>query len=180
MDAAPALLYSALVVEILLLCFSNLIVTFLACRILNNEDEYSKEDDIGTPSHRSNLSPEQSDLMHQTSGKAYSSGKASTLITPFGQRTEKFAVRFSINQQSGGENGKMEHDIESSEDDFIKKVQPHKRCSLAINGTKPEPGCRFMYDRTEDRVSNIFHGTKLLLSLLHIYTTDHSHSCDAV
>ncbi|KAI6686661.1 hypothetical protein NL676_032574 [Syzygium grande] len=119
--------------------------------ILNNEDEYSKEDDIGTPTHRSNLSPEQSDLMHQTSGKAYSSGKASTLITPFGQRTEKFAVRFSINQQSGEENGKMEHDIESSEDDFIKKVQPHKRCSLAINGTKPEPGCRFMYDRTEDR-----------------------------
>lgn len=120
--------------------------------ILNNEDEYSKEDDIGTPTQRSNLSPEQSDPMHQTSGKAYySSGKASTLITPFGQRTEKFVVRFSINQQLGGENGKMEHDIESSEDDFIKKVQPHKRCSLAINGTKPEPGCRFMYDRTEDR-----------------------------
>ncbi|KAM2018383.1 hypothetical protein ACFX1T_021332 [Malus domestica] len=32
-----------------------------------------------------------------------------------------------------------------------KKVKPGKRCSFVVHGSGPEIGCRFMYDRIEDR-----------------------------
>ncbi|OWM89734.1 hypothetical protein CDL15_Pgr024482 [Punica granatum] len=120
--------------------------------ILNNEDEYVREETIGTPSNKLySLSSEQFDYEHQPNGSAYSSGKPSNVITPFGQRREKFAVKYSINQLSTEENGKKELVAEDSEDDFLKKVKTRERCSMVVHGTKPEPNCRFMYDRTEDR-----------------------------
>ncbi|KAK9276974.1 hypothetical protein L1049_006513 [Liquidambar formosana] len=45
----------------------------------------------------------------------------------------------------------MEHDHENHEDDIIKRVRPSKRCSLLVHGSQPKSGCRFMYDRIEDR-----------------------------
>ncbi|XVE92214.1 hypothetical protein REPUB_Repub01dG0077700 [Reevesia pubescens] len=43
------------------------------------------------------------------------------------------------------------HDHENLEDDIIKRIQPRKSCSLVVHISGPEPGCRFMYDRIEDR-----------------------------
>ncbi|GKE08649.1 DNA polymerase alpha subunit B, partial [Tanacetum coccineum] len=39
----------------------------------------------------------------------------------------------------------------SDEDMIIKRVQPVKRCSLEVHGSKPAPGCMYMYDRIEDK-----------------------------
>ena len=53
----------------------------------------------------------------------------------------------------GLENGQKELDLENQEDDdVIRKVQTGRRCYLIVDGSKPETGCRFMYDRIEDRV----------------------------
>lgn len=125
------------------------------CRMLNDEDEYNKEENISTPTNKyPNSPPEQIDSVPRSSRVVHSSGKASrqATITPFGQRREKFAVKCSINQKLQQNNGKMEHDLDDSEDDFIRKVKSHKRCSMAVQITKPRSDCRFMYDRIEDRV----------------------------
>ena len=47
---------------------------------------------------------------------------------------------------------KTEDDKENSEDEIIRRVQPSKECSLIVDRSQPEPGCRFMYDRIEDKV----------------------------
>ncbi|KAJ0037797.1 hypothetical protein Pint_23659 [Pistacia integerrima] len=120
--------------------------------ILNDNDEHITEDDLGTPTEKSyKFYSEPLDSTHKANGNGYSSGKPSKLVTPFGQRTDKFVVKFNINNLPNTENGSIEHDHENTEDDFIKRVQPHKQCSLIIQGSGPEPGCRFMYDRIEDR-----------------------------
>ncbi|XP_048318477.1 uncharacterized protein LOC107428341 [Ziziphus jujuba] len=117
--------------------------------ILNDEDGDIKEGILGTPTHKAQNS-EPFDSTPQTNG-IHSSGKPSKLITPFGQRTNKFVVKYSINDVSNTENGREEPDHENHEDDIIRKVQPGRRCSLTVHGSKPETGCRFMYDRIEDR-----------------------------
>ncbi|PON82786.1 DNA polymerase alpha, subunit B [Trema orientale] len=120
--------------------------------ILNDEDGDEKEDILGTPTRNSqDLYSEQFDYTPQTNGRTFSSGKPSKLITPFGQRTHKFVVKFSINNVPSTENGHKEQEHENNEDDVIKKVQPGRRCTLIVRGSKPETGCRFMYDRIEDR-----------------------------
>lgn len=122
-------------------------------RILNDEDGDEKEVILGTPT-RASQAPysEQFDLTPQTNGRTFSSGKPSKLITPFAQRTQRFVVKFSINNMPSIENGEKEPEHENNEDDVIRKVQPGKRCSLVVHGSKPETGCRFMYDRIEDKV----------------------------
>ncbi|XP_024025731.1 DNA polymerase alpha subunit B [Morus notabilis] len=120
--------------------------------ILNDEDGDEKEEVPGTPTRNSQDSySEQFDSTPQTNGKIFSSGKPSKLITPFGQRTQKFVVKFSINSMPNMENGETELDPENNEDDVIRKIQPGRRCSLIVHGSKPGTGCRFMYDRIEDR-----------------------------
>ncbi|XP_031269797.1 LOW QUALITY PROTEIN: DNA polymerase alpha subunit B [Pistacia vera] len=120
--------------------------------ILNDDDEHITEDDLGTPTEKSyKFYSEPLDSTHKANGNGYSSGKPSKLVTPFGQRTDKFVVKFNINNLPNTENGSIEHDHENTEDDFIKRVQSHKQCSLIIQGSGPDPGCRFMYDRIEDR-----------------------------
>jgi len=89
-----------------------------------------------------------------------SSGKVSKskLITPFSKRTDRFAVKFCINTLPSVENGKQEpnhEDTENDEDDVVRRVPQRERCSLVIHGSGLKPGCRFMYDRTEDRVCDV-------------------------
>ncbi|XP_008222042.1 PREDICTED: DNA polymerase alpha subunit B [Prunus mume] len=121
--------------------------------ILNDEDEDIREDVLGTPPpfKSQNHYSEPSDSTPQAIGNI-SSGKPSKLATPFGQRTDKLVVKFSINNKPNTENGEKEDDNENHEDDdIIRKVKPGKRCSLIVHSSGPEIGCRFMYDRTEDR-----------------------------
>lgn len=124
--------------------------------ILNNDDE-TKDNTPGTPTdHHQDIYSPAHDTTPLTYGNVLSSGKPSTLVTPFSKRTDRFAVKFSINTMPDVENGKQEPDhenAENAEDDIVKKVVPRKRCSLVIHESGPKPGCRFMYDRTEDRVN---------------------------
>ncbi|KMZ72762.1 DNA polymerase alpha subunit B [Zostera marina] len=84
-----------------------------------------------------------------------STGKLSKFIsnhtTPFGQRSNKFVSLFSLNNDEDIESGTKVKNLEDSEDDIIRRVRPSERCSLQIHCSQPEPGCRFMYDRTEDK-----------------------------
>ncbi|XP_062157586.1 uncharacterized protein LOC133865235 [Alnus glutinosa] len=120
--------------------------------ILNDEEIDTKEGILSSPTDRSQrVFSEPFDSTPQTNGNIFSSGKTSKLVTPFGQRTNKFLVKFSINNAPNTENIEKKHDQENNEDDIIKRVQPRMRCSLIVHGSGPEPGCRFMYDRIEDR-----------------------------
>ncbi|KAG2702654.1 hypothetical protein I3843_06G093400 [Carya illinoinensis] len=120
--------------------------------ILNDEVGDTKEDILGSPTDRSQgLYPEPLDATPQTNGNIFSSGKSSKHLTPFGQRTNKFMTKFSMNNMPCTDDREKARDQENNEDDIIKKVQPQKRCSLIVHESRPEPGCRFMYDRIEDR-----------------------------
>ncbi|TKY47740.1 DNA polymerase alpha subunit B [Spatholobus suberectus] len=128
--------------------------------ILNNDDD-TKDNPPGTPiDHHQDLfspAPDTTSLMYEN---VLSSGKLSKskLVTPFSKRTDRFAVKFSINTVPDVENGKQEsnhENVENDEDDVVRRVPQRKRCSLVIHGSGPKPGCRFMYDRTEDRLNAI-------------------------
>ncbi|KAK7280899.1 hypothetical protein RIF29_08461 [Crotalaria pallida] len=122
--------------------------------ILNNDDE-TKDNTPGTPTDQYVYSTAH-DSTPLTYGSVFSSGKPSTLVTPFSKRTDRLAVKFSINTMPDVENGKQEPNHENNdidEDDVVRKVTPRRRCSLVIHESGPKPGCRFMYDRTEDKVN---------------------------
>ncbi|KAL5552508.1 hypothetical protein UlMin_039909 [Ulmus minor] len=120
--------------------------------ILNDEDKDANEEVPSTPTHETkNPYSEPYDLTPQTNGRTFTSSKPSKHVTPFGQRTHKLAVKFSMNDMPNTENGRKEGDHENHEDDIIRKVQPGRRCSLISHGSSPEIGCRFMYDRIDDR-----------------------------
>ncbi|XP_071928815.1 uncharacterized protein [Coffea arabica] len=124
--------------------------------LMNDEYEDTKEDVLHSPQDQpQTLQREQSDSAQKTNGSIFGSRKLLESVTPFGQRKNKFVVQFSLNEQSATEAicVKQEHDDENSEDDIIKRVQPSKRCSIVINASQPEPGCRFMYDRIERKFS---------------------------
>lgn len=141
----------------------------LLCRILNEEDGDTKEGILSSPTDRSlRLYSEPFDSTPQIHGSIFSSGKPSKHVTPFGQRTDKFVVKFCTNNTPNAENGERVIDHENSEDDIIRKVQPRKRCSLNVHGSGPEPGCRFMYDRIEDRVCDSYDSMRLFLLFTHI------------
>ncbi|RZB73294.1 DNA polymerase alpha subunit B isoform D [Glycine soja] len=118
--------------------------------ILNNDDD-TKDNTPGTPinHHQDPLSPapDTPSLMYEN---VLSSGKPSKskLVTPFSKRTDKFAVKFSINTVPNVEN-------DENEDDVVRRVPLFERSSLSIHGSGPKPGCRFLYDRTEDRLNAI-------------------------
>lgn len=128
---------------------------------MNDDDGDAKEEVPGTPT-RNSQDPYSGpfDSTPQTNGRMFSSGKPSKLITPFAQRTQKFVVKFSINNMPSVENGEKELDPENHEDDVIRKVQPGRKCSLTVHGSKPETGCRFMYDRIEDRVCDTYYNLR--------------------
>lgn len=130
----------------------------LLFRVLNNDDD-TKDDTPTTPMdhhHQELYSPARDTT--SLYGNVLSSGKPSNLVTPFSKRTDRFAVKFSINTIPDVDNGKQEpnhENAENDEDDIVRKVLPRKRCSLVVHGSGPKPGCRFMYARNEDRVCDI-------------------------
>ncbi|KAK3040809.1 hypothetical protein RJ639_029153 [Escallonia herrerae] len=118
--------------------------------ILNDEPEYPKDDIHGTPIDRPrSYYTEPFDSTHKANGSVLSSGHSSQIVTPFGQRKNKFAVQSTLNGLPATENTKKEDDLET--DDIIMRVQPSRRCSLQILSSQPESGSRFMYDRIEDK-----------------------------
>lgn len=122
----------------------------VVCRILNDDD--TKDD---TPSTPTNNRQDVYSPIHDTPslyGNILASGKPADLVTPFSKRTDRFAVKFSINTIPDVENGKQELNHENDEYNIVSKIVSRKRCSLVIHGSGPKPGCRFMYDRTEDKV----------------------------
>ncbi|XP_050879262.1 uncharacterized protein LOC127083078 [Lathyrus oleraceus] len=148
--------------------------------MISNNDDDTKDDTPSTPTnnHQDVYSP-----IHDTPslyGNVLASGKPADLVTPFSKRTDRFAVKFSINTISDVDNGKQELNSENAENDeysIVKKVITRKRCSLVIRGSGPKPGCRFMYDRTEDRINAIEnrirkHASALVASGLYEEPTD--------
>lgn len=83
----------------------------------------------------------------------HSLGKPLELVTPFGKRKDKFVVHSTFNTLPTVHEIIKEKGEEESEDDVIKRVQPIKSCSLEILSSQPAPGCRYMYDRIEDKFS---------------------------
>ncbi|KAF9609088.1 hypothetical protein IFM89_012653 [Coptis chinensis] len=128
--------------------------------ILSEEHEENKEGTIGTPVDRKErLYTEIIDSTPGTNGIVPSSGKPSRLstshVTPFRQRTNKFVVQFTLNEFAKKENNSREQEIVGHEDDIIRRVQPSERCSLEVQRSWPESGCRFMYDRIEDKFNSL-------------------------
>ncbi|XP_031125202.1 DNA polymerase alpha subunit B [Ipomoea triloba] len=122
--------------------------------ILNDEHEDMKEDILGSPTNRPKaLEGEPFHSAQNSNGSMFGSRKPLESVTPFGQRKSKFVVQFTLNEPSVTDNRKIENEDQDNgdDDDVIKRVQPMKRCSLQISGSQPEPGCRFMYDRIEDK-----------------------------
>ncbi|KAF9620472.1 hypothetical protein IFM89_013089 [Coptis chinensis] len=129
--------------------------------ILSEEHEENKEETIGTPvDQKERLYTETIDSTPGTNGIVPSSGKPSRLstghVTPFGQRTNKFVVQFTLNEFANKkENDSREQEIVGHEDDIIRRVQPSERCSLEVQRSRPESGCRFMYDKIEDKFNSL-------------------------
>ncbi|CAH9077656.1 unnamed protein product [Cuscuta epithymum] len=121
--------------------------------LLNDDYENVKEDNISSPTNRAMVLEGESFHSSEKSNRSlYGSRKPLDSVTPFGQRKSKFVVQSTFNEPSITDNVKVEHDdFDNSDDDFIKRMQPIKRCSLQIDGSQPEPGCRFMYDRIEHK-----------------------------
>ncbi|KAK1365684.1 DNA polymerase alpha subunit B [Heracleum sosnowskyi] len=120
--------------------------------ILNNKPEDIDDVVPGTPTEKydtSYLGP--LDSAHKTNGSILPSGKPADLVTPFGQRKNKFVVQSTVSDLPITDSIKKEQHDDNSEDDIIKRVQPSKRCSLQTHCSKPETSCRFMYDRIEDK-----------------------------
>ncbi|KAK9076199.1 hypothetical protein SSX86_004532 [Deinandra increscens subsp. villosa] len=122
---------------------------------INDEHEDAKEVVPTSPAAQNNVSLESFDVTPITNGKMHSLGKPLELVTPFGQRKDKFVVHSTLNTLPTVPEIKKEHGEENSDDDIIKRVQPIKRCSLEIHGSKPATGCRYMYDRIEDKFNHL-------------------------
>ncbi|KAL0364286.1 UNVERIFIED_CONTAM: hypothetical protein Sangu_0526200 [Sesamum angustifolium] len=119
--------------------------------ILNGNYE-EVEGILHTPPDKRTLAHEKpSDSAQKTNGSRFISGKPLESVTPFGSRKNKFVVQTTLNEHSSMQTIKTEEDHNNSEDDIIKRLQPSQKCSLLIDRSKPEPGCRFMYDRVEDK-----------------------------
>ena len=72
-------------------------------------------------------------------------------ITPFATRVNKFTQQYVLSSDNAA-SMPSNHEAETTEDELIRRIQPSQRCSLEVQRSQPEPGCRFMYDRMEDRV----------------------------
>lgn len=126
------------------------------CRLLSDEhDDDTRESFLNTPSSQYEKQYVDNYTSTPRTNERPSSSKESKIIsnriTPFGQRMSKFISQFVFNAQNT-DNSLRQKELENMEDDVIRRVQPSERCSLQVLHSQPESGCRFMYDRTEDRV----------------------------
>ncbi|XP_071696049.1 uncharacterized protein [Rutidosis leptorrhynchoides] len=117
----------------------------------NDDDEDVKEVVPTSPAAQTDIQLELFDVTPVTNGKMHPMGKPSDIVTPFGQRKEKFVIHTTLNGLPTVQEVKKEDDEMNSEDDVIKRVQPSKRCTLEVVSSNPAPGCRYMYDRIEDK-----------------------------
>ncbi|KAK9120006.1 hypothetical protein Scep_018099 [Stephania cephalantha] len=122
--------------------------------ILNNEQEDAKETTVGTPiKGPEKLYSETSDLELGENGTTSGSQLrvATNHITPFGQRTNKFTVQFTLNKLPDMDDDVKKQEAADNEDDIIRRIQPSEACSFEVQGSQLEYSCRFMYDRVEDK-----------------------------
>lgn len=122
------------------------------------EQDDIKEGFLNTPNHfyeRPYLESN-GDSTPATSEKPLSTkiSEQNSRITPFGQRMNKFVSQFTYNDQVAGYSLNSP-EPQNMDDDVIRRVQPIEKCSLHIHRSLPEPGCRFMYDRIEDRFNSL-------------------------
>ncbi|XP_073306796.1 uncharacterized protein [Primulina huaijiensis] len=120
--------------------------------ILDGEFQQVKENILDTPTSKPTSANEKpSDSTEKTNGSKFPSGKPPDSVTPFGQRKTKFAVQYLLNENHSTPIIKVEEDLTNTEDDIIKRVQPNQKCTMHIISSQPKPGCRFMYDRIDDK-----------------------------
>ncbi|KAL8254299.1 hypothetical protein R6Q59_032520 [Mikania micrantha] len=122
---------------------------------INDEHEDAEEVVPSSPTVQNDANLVSFDATPITNGKMHSLGKPLGLVTPFGQRKDKFVVHSTLNNLPTVHDIIMEQGEENSDEDVIKRVQPIKRCSLEIHGSQPAPGCRYMYDRIEDKFDHL-------------------------
>lgn len=136
----------------------------ILCRLIDNGPGGPEENQSLPISQNQRLSFHAS--TPKTNGKSHSDKDAGTLaipVTPFGQRTTKFTPHFVFNAHNGDNEFTNQERNNSDDDEIIRRVQPGQKCSLNVISSQPQPGCRFMYDRTEDRAStNLEKITKLI------------------
>ncbi|XP_073012947.1 uncharacterized protein [Typha latifolia] len=127
--------------------------------LLSNEHD-PEEGFLDTPGNqyeRPYVESYNSESTPRTNEKPSSSKESKThsnIVTPFGQRINKFASHFAFNAQNMV-NGLSKQEVGDMDEDIIRRVQPSERCSLQVHRSQPESGCRFMYDRTEDRFNSL-------------------------
>uniref|UniRef100_A0A7N0ZY30 DNA polymerase alpha subunit B n=1 Tax=Kalanchoe fedtschenkoi TaxID=63787 RepID=A0A7N0ZY30_KALFE len=115
----------------------------------------TKDEILRTPTKSGQSKVEANDSMHYTfEDYPTSRGRAET-DTPYGRRKNKFVIQQTGCDLPALEGRRTDHGDDNLEDDIISRVRPGKRCSLQVHGSKPEPGCRFMYERIEDRVNHL-------------------------
>lgn len=105
-----------------------------------------------TPDKQALAREKSADSAQKTNSIRFTSEKPLESVTPFGTRKNKYVVQLTLNEHPNTQTINVEEDNANSEDEIIKRVQPSKKCSLEINKSQPQPGCRFMYDRIEDKV----------------------------
>ncbi|XP_047325252.1 DNA polymerase alpha subunit B [Impatiens glandulifera] len=146
--------------------------------ILNDNNEDTEEVMYGTPTKGSEtVHMEPFDSAYKTKGDTFPSGRHRESMTPFGQRKTKFVLQIDRNDLTNIEDSQKECNDEFSDDDIIKKVQPSTRCSMIVEDMHPEPGCRYMYDKIEDKFNFLEsrirkHAMALVASGLHEDPTD--------
>lgn len=108
----------------------------------------------GAKQEKPNGESSNSELTPLTTDRPSSSRVAKTngdRITPFATRVNKFTQQ-NILHADNGASDPHRHEGETIEDEVIRRIQPSQRCALQVQRSQPESGCRFMYDRMEDRV----------------------------
>ncbi|KAK8490467.1 hypothetical protein V6N12_005441 [Hibiscus sabdariffa] len=124
--------------------------------VLDAEDEDTNNVILGTPTGKSEkLHLDIYDSARKANGNIYSSERKSKLVTPFGTRSKKFEVKFNIDNLPTIDTANGFEDHENLEDGIIKRIRRRKDCSLMVHRSGPERGCRFLYDRIEDRFNAI-------------------------
>ncbi|BBN13404.1 DNA polymerase alpha subunit B [Marchantia polymorpha subsp. ruderalis] len=70
-------------------------------------------------------------------------------LTPFAKRPNKCAVQTTYNAEL--KEPVEERIAAGSEDDVLRRLRPIERCQIEVLSPSPKVGCRFMFDRIEDR-----------------------------
>lgn len=77
--------------------------------------------------------------------------------TPFGRRLNKFNVQFTFNghlQLESSERNISSADADDDDDDVVKRLKAVRRCEIDVLKSGLETRSRYMFDHTENRVSN--------------------------